>query len=51
MPLPSDRVYLQSVTRLLLFQYICYNWHYAIGSVLLFAELCIMTLILEPLMH
>ena len=51
MPLPQDRIYMQEITRLLTFQFICYNWHYALGSTLLFGELCVMTFILEPLMH
>ena len=36
---------------LLMFQFICYNWHYAISCILLLIELCTVTFCLEPIMH
>ena len=50
-PLSPDKIHLQGVTRLLIFQFLCYNWHCALGCVLLFCELCALLFVLEPLMH
>ena len=50
-PLTQSRVHMQELAMLLLFQFICYSWHCWLSCVLLFAELCLIVFVIEPVMH
>ena len=50
-PLAQNRMHLQDLARLLLFQFICYSWHCGLSCALLFGELCLIVFMIEPMMH
>ena len=48
---PADSAYLQELTKLVIFQYICYNCNFMVSIVLLLSELFVLNFMLNPLMH